>query len=237
MRTTICTFFILISTCLLAIAGDDTIRFSIDMGRYEKVAIQKQDNIYNRDKNITPENIKSNYTIVSVPIFSLKAEAIKYKCGDDIGALIDFKEDPYFQDVFIYNKEGIYVDGNEIHDTYEKFSIEKYGDIGEVPVLFDYDKAKRRILKYKQRKGAFIFMVKHLRGFWSIRNGVLYKLTNTFHEKNANEYAAKYYGEEFIREMSLGEGMRIGHYYHGCIMPTVQIQPAKKFKIEEKRRE
>ena len=235
MRTAICILFIQISVCLLAIA-DDTIYFSINMDKYEEVAIQKQAKTYK--EYVTLENIKNHYTIVSVPVFSLKAEAIKYKCGDDIGALIDFKEDPYFQDVFIYNKEGIYVDCNEIHDTYKKSNMERYGDsIGEVPVLYDYDKAKRRILKYKQRKGAFIFMVKHLRGFWSIRNGVLYKLTNTFHEKNANEYAAKYYGEEFIREMSLGEGMRIGHYYYGCIMPTVQIQPAKKFKIEEKRRE
>ena len=67
----------------------------------------------------------------------------------------------------------------------------------------------------------------NLIGLGAIRDEVLYKLTNSFHERNASEYAAKYYSEEFIHECTSCEEMRIGYVYYGCKMP-VQIQTAKK---------
>jgi hypothetical protein len=80
--------------------------------------------------------------------------------------------------------------------------------------LYDIIQEKQAYKYHLKHPDAFIFLIADYEGFWVIKNSRLYKLKNNT-LKNANQF---FYmsGEEYIRDIASGDGMRVGYRYKGC---------------------
>lgn len=162
---------------------------------------------------------------ISIPILEWKQNT--YKCGDKIENLILFEKNCLFQKVLVVESENNqYIASFNIYDSYNKKmfkndSIENlpYPLLHGEPVLADNRDIEEKIFSYiTSRSDIFVFMIRGMRGYWSIANdGNIKKLIMKHHkikEVSADEYIKCYYGQERINDIIHNEE-RTGPY-HGC---------------------
>lgn len=172
----------------------------------------------------------SEFDFVSLPIYQLKSNNKKYKCGDNFEQFIDFRNEPNLQYIFI-SKNGI-----QIHETIgfheHPFWIQELSalnDTSEYPFFYKFafslikfksNRVAKNIIKYKlKNKYAHLFMIIDIEGVWSVENGRVYKLSSGIFKdirkvKGNKEFNR--YGEDLINNIIEGKGWGVGIYYKPC---------------------
>lgn len=244
MRAILLIQFLLIYSSIIA-KDMDTVRFSIEMSKYQEVAKKRFAESYPQmyytgacaSYPLSDKYKMEEVQTISVPVFFLNTHAKDYKCGDNLESLIEFKEDPYSQIVIITKKTrkiaDLYVLDSYHNKTRIRDSMRGDPHIGPNPIRPRDEKTDKWIAYYmKKNPDSFVFVIAELYGYWAIRNGRLYKLKG-LREDSANECFG-YYGEEYIRDIA-GEGMRIDHAYKTCCGDVKEITFNKMVIQMEKR--
>ena len=234
--------------CLsLKAENKDTIVFPINIKKYEEVAKEKLRESLSESFSffLRKKYLKSELKTFSIPAFEWNQKAKEYACDNHerLENLLSFVENSYFQMIlFIDNQSNIVgwenVAVSEIRTAKrERDSIDWVSQIPDIPYspllgnpFLHYDlKELNKVYKYHlKHPDAFIFRIADYEGFWVIKNNRLYKLEGGS-LKNANQY---FYmdGEEYIRDIATGDGMKIGFRYVGCYNAEEALYWSKKGK-------
>ena len=213
--------------------SQDTIVFSINTLQYEKVAKERmkewlsESSLGRGSENYSESELKA----FSIPAFEWNEKAKEYTCEspEKLENLLSFVENPYFQMISFIDDRSNIVGGKNVTISENRTakrkrdSIDWISQIPNIPYspfptnpFPRYDlKELKTVYKYHlKHPDIFIFRIADYEGFWVIKNDRLYRLKGCL-LKNANQY---FYmdGEEYIRDIASGDGMRIGFPYIGC---------------------
>lgn len=128
-------FFILLS-CSQCSFGQTKINFTYEKVKYDDISKKSIENLIklnrnikkvNNDKiyiNLYTENI-STLENISIPIYSFSETLLNYETGESLIKYIDFKNNQYFQEFYIYNNQK-FIGSYEIPDSFlKKLEIEE----------------------------------------------------------------------------------------------------------------
>jgi hypothetical protein len=224
--------FYFVFVCNYIVVGQiDTVHIALNMSKYDRIAKEKLMDLYSNELDLknSPASsmlLSNKYNLnelqtLSIPVFNLKPQAKKYKCGDNLELLIDFKEDPYFQKVIIIKNQkqvggfNIIDSFNESNRIQDSIKGDNPFSLHSSPILNDNRQTEKKLLRYtKKNSDVFIFMIKGINGFWVVKNDSLYKLVDMV-EESANKYFTMHYGEEYIHDVS-NDALRTGYSYINC---------------------
>ena len=189
--------------CLISVIfpQEDTIKFSIDIGKYQKIATEKfihlmeTENIDYGDPSVVIFNsvwvigerkmLKyrdlSEYSVLSIPYFWFNDNAKTYKSGDNLEYLINFKEDTSFQEVWVLRKDepvgSFYISYNNEEVLRMRDSTKNQNLLMANPFIGRIDFVERNIGGYiLENPDVFVFKLKDVAGYWAIKNGYLIRL-------------------------------------------------------------
>jgi hypothetical protein len=240
----------LVFVCLISVIfpQEDTIKFSLDIGEYQKIANEKlihlmeTDDIYNVESQVVIFNKGwvnaekklnkkmgyselAEYSVLSIPYFWFNDNAKTYKSGDNLEYIIDFKEDPSFQEVWALREDEPV---GSFYISYKNEEVIKMRDSTKNQNLLMMnsfigwnDYVDRNIARYIQENpDIFVFKLKDIAGYWVIKDGYVIRLEEkcflwfcSISEKNANVYFTETYSEELIRDLATEYSMNIGYHY------------------------
>jgi hypothetical protein len=209
----------------------DTIMFSINMAKYEKIAKENMKNAITDIRSaVYGKYTENELTVFSIPAFEWNQKAKDFTCEsrEKLENLISFAENPYFQMIFFVDNRKNIVGGFDLSVSQTrterriKDSINWVSQIPNTPFSpfssnpFPYYEIKDLKTVYKfhlKHPDAFIFRIADIEGFWVVKNNQLCRLEgNTI--KSANQYLYMY-GEEYIRDIANGT-FRTGYQYLAC---------------------
>jgi hypothetical protein len=212
--------------------NQDTILFAINMMKYENVAKQKLTNMLTDSCSDIYGKYKENeLEIFSIPVVEWNHKAQCYTCDshEKLENLLLFTENPYFQMILFIDSKLNVVGNLDIaisesrNEKRIKDSIEWVSQIPNLPFFnFSTDPfpfrdllQEKMIYKYHiKHPDIFIFRIAYYEGFWIIKDNKLYKLDgNSIINANQVFYMD---GEEYIRDIASGNGIRTGYKYIGC---------------------
>jgi hypothetical protein len=183
---------------------EDTSKFSIDIGKYQKIANEKliylmeTENIDYNDPSLvimdrvwvigerklnknTDFSELSEYSVLSIPYFWFNDIAKTYKSGDNLEYIINFKEDTSFQEVWVLREDEqvgrfyICYDNEEILRMRD--STKNQNLLISDPFSGRSDYVDRNIASYiLENPDIFVFKLKDITGYWAIRDGYLFRL-------------------------------------------------------------
>lgn len=221
--------------------SQDTLTFTYDNDGYSRVADSIFQRLYSSESStgepqFATDVISRQYTlqdieIISVPILSLNNQ--HYNCGDHLESFLQYNNDPLFQLALLVTKTGEKVGGFEIFESYIKANQIQdsihgmpYGLHGR-PVYPDTKKVEKSITEYIiQNRDAIVFMIKGFHGYWVIKKGKVFKITNGItgnKEVTGSQFICKNYGAEYINAI-INDEFRTGHAYLKCPSCCTKVQ-------------
>lgn len=240
----------LVFVCLISAVfpQEDTIKFSIDIGKYQKIANEKlihlmeTDDIYNVESQVViyiggwvnaerrlnkymGHSELAEYSVLSIPYFWFNDNAKTYKSGDNLEYIINFKEDPSFQEVWVLREDepvgSFYISYKNEEVLRMRDSTKNQNLLMMNPFMGWNDYVDRNIANFiLENPDIFIFKLKDIAGYWAIKDGYLIRLEEncilcfcSILENNANVYFTETFSDELIRDLATQYSMYIGYHY------------------------
>ena len=227
---------------------EDTIKFSIDIGKYQKIANEKMILLMETDdiNNVESQEVITyggwvnaekrlnkymgysefpEYSVLSIPYFWFNDNAKTFKSGDNLEYIINFKEDPSFQEVWVLREDepvgDFYISYNNEEVIKMRDGTKNQNLLLPNPFRGWNDYVDRNIASYiLENPDIFVFKIKDIAGYWAIKDGYLIRLEEncflwfcSISEKNANVYFTETYSDELIRDLATQYSMYIGYHY------------------------
>jgi hypothetical protein len=200
--------FVLLHVSQYIFSQTDTIVIHFERSGYENVA-----------KEFTKKDYGNTTMICSFPIYHLKFYGNEYRCGDEFEHFIDFSSNPKLQLIFIEKN-------NSLDYFFEKTAFK---DTSKYPFFYEFvfnlvhfnaKNPGKKIRKYLEKNSQdHIFTILDIEGFWTISDGILYKLSPGIlrsYKKTDAKRNFLIYGESLINHLIEGKGRGVGIIYDEC---------------------
>lgn len=207
--------------------------FTYNRKEYIEVANNYLQELYYKEKNsktplftfkiISDRYLLQDLQVIPLPVFYLKDRI--YNCGDNLEDFISLVNDPYFQSVLVSNKTSDKIGKFEIFDSHfgkQRFKDNINNEVAPLhgrPVSYDSKKIDNKLESYmKKNPSSLVFLIKGFQGYWSIKQGKVFKLSNRIFrikETDGSQFICENFGHEYINDIIKDE-FRTGKAYERC---------------------